>query len=60
MLIFAVSPPEYKKILFMLKHLRKAETLAAYYVKINKHLIPENVEVWEFDLSRKECNKIYP
>jgi len=57
MLLFSVAPDRYRKILFMLKHLRKNVTLAAYYIKTQGHLIGPNVEIWEFDLDKKrgEC-----
>ena len=39
------------KVLFVLKEWssKKQETLASYYVRTKEHLIPKDVEVWEFD-----------
>lgn len=55
MLLFSLSPPYYRKILFLLKHLhqRSRVTLASYYIKNQGHLIGPGVEVWEFDLDSK-------
>src|SRR6266568_3496516 len=53
MLLFSVSPNHYRKILFMLKHLRKNVSLAAHYIKTQGHLIGEGVEIWEFDMDAK-------
>lgn len=52
MLLFSVAPEQYRKILFVLKHLheRRRLSLAAHYIKNQAHLFPPGVEVWEFDL----------
>jgi hypothetical protein len=41
MLVFSVAPPEYRKILFVLKHLhqRSKTSLATHYIKNQGHLI---------------------
>jgi hypothetical protein len=49
MLLFSVAPAEYRKMLFVLRHLRRGENLASHYIKTQGHLIGPNVEVWEFD-----------
>jgi hypothetical protein len=51
MYYFLVAPPGFRKILFVLKHLsdRRRETLAQYYIRTYRHLIPQDVEIWEFD-----------
>ena len=59
MLLFSVAPPGYRKILFMLKHLRKAETLSAHYIKTQGHLIGPDVEIWEFDFDRKHGERVF-
>lgn len=58
MLLFSVAPSHYRKILFMLRHLRKEESLAAYYVRTQGHLIGPDVEIWEFDLSEKKATRV--
>lgn len=62
MLLFSVSPPHYRKILFVLKHLhrRTRQSLAAHYVRTQGHLIPKGVEIWEFDLEEKVGERIFP
>lgn len=48
MYYFYVAPKEYRKIMFVLKHNRGEQTLAAYYIHTHRHLIPDGVEIWEF------------
>ncbi len=60
MLLFSVSPNHYRKILFMLKHLRKNVSLAAHYIKTQGHLIGEGVEIWEFDMDAKHGERVFP
>jgi len=52
MYYFAVAPADYRKIFFVLKDQRKSngETLAEYYVRIYRHLIPTDVEILEYDV----------
>ncbi|HEX8118217.1 MAG TPA: hypothetical protein VF521_13160, partial [Pyrinomonadaceae bacterium] len=38
MLLFSVAPAHYRRILFVLKHLRKDVSLAAHYIKTQGHL----------------------
>ena len=59
MLLFSVAPSHYRKILFVLKHLRKDLTLAAHYIKTQGHLIGQGVEIWEFDLDRKRGERVF-
>lgn len=48
MYYFALAASHYRKIFFVLKHLRQQESLAAYYVRLYNHMIPSGVEVWEY------------
>jgi hypothetical protein len=50
MYYFHVAPAHYRKIFFALKHNRREMSLASYYLKTHGHLIPDGVELWEFDL----------
>lgn len=61
MLLFSVAPPEYRKILFLLKHAhqRSGVTLAAHYIKNQGHLIGPGVEIWEFDLDAKRGERVF-
>jgi len=59
MLLFNVSPPGYRKILFMLKHLRRTESLSSHYIKTQGHLIGPDVEIWEFDLERTQGARVF-
>lgn len=48
MYYFHIAPKEYRKIFFVLKNLRRETSLAAYYLRNYTHLIPSDVEVWEY------------
>ncbi len=60
MYYFACSPNNYRKILFVLhdKRVRNGETLAQYYVRTYAHLIPEDVEIWEYNEDRDEAETV--
>jgi len=60
MYYFHVSPPEYRKIMFVLRDLRqsKGESLAHYYLRTYGHLVPQCVEFWEFDESSSSAVRI--
>lgn len=51
MYYFSMCPPEYRKIFFCLRDfsLRRQCTLADYYVNKYAHMIPDDVEIWEYD-----------
>jgi hypothetical protein len=59
MLLFSVAPSQYRKILFVLRHLRKDVSLAAHYIKNQGHLIGYGVEIWEFDLDKKHGERVF-
>lgn len=50
MFYFSLAPARYRRILFVLRHLRKSsgESLVAYYLRTHGHLIPAGVEIWEY------------
>ncbi|MCJ7576767.1 MAG: hypothetical protein MUO80_08905 [Dehalococcoidia bacterium] len=51
MYLFYAAPSNYRKILFVLRDYSedKMETLAEYYIRTSPHLIPAEVEIWEYD-----------
>ena len=59
MLVFSAAPPHYRRILFVLKHMKDDISLASHYVRRFGHLIGPNVEIWEFDLKTKRANCVY-
>jgi hypothetical protein len=59
MLLFSVAPTHYRKILFVLKHLRRNVSLADHYIKTQGHLIGPDVEIWEFDLDHKSGDRVF-
>jgi len=58
MLLFSVAPAGYRKILFLLKHLRRDVSLGSHYIKTQGHLIGPDVEIWEFDAETKMGERI--
>ena len=52
MYYFHVAPPEFRKIMFVLKHDRRGVSLASYYLQTHGHMVPDGVEVWEFDAKK--------
>ena len=61
MLYFSCAPSSYRKIFFVLRDERakSGETLANYYLRVYRHLIPEGVELWEYDASTDDVNVVY-
>ena len=51
MYYFYLAPNGYRKIFFILRDfsIKRNETLGEYYVRTYKHLIPEDVEIMEYD-----------
>ncbi|WP_153001080.1 hypothetical protein [Thiomicrospira sp. XS5] len=51
MYYFLVAPQGFRKVLFVLRDLseKRRETLAEYYIRTYRHLIPCDVEIWELD-----------
>ena len=60
MYCFALAPRKYRKIMFVLRHFseQRNETLAAYYLRTYFHLIPIDVEFWEYDETTKCAEQI--
>jgi hypothetical protein len=48
MYYFHIAPPEFRKVLFVLRHDRRGQSLASYYLHTYGHMVPDGVEVWEF------------
>jgi len=59
MLVFSAAPPHYRRILFVLKHMKNGISLASHYVSRFGHLIGSNVEIWEFDLTTKRASCVH-
>ena len=62
MVYFHATPNSFLKKLFISKTdkkgVRRPETLAEYYVRLHRHFIPDNVEIWEFDFISEEARQI--
>lgn len=59
MLYFSLVPKDIRKILFVLRDIsaKRNITLAEYYIKTYRHLIPDGVEILEYDTT---TNTVYP
>ena len=57
MYYFHLVPNDYRKIFFCLKDYseKRGLTLAEYYIKTYKHLIPPGVEIWEYCKDQKNA-----
>jgi len=57
MYYFHIVPRKYRKIFFVLKDFssKRGETLANYYLRTHAHLIPNDVEIWEYDSVTKNA-----
>ncbi|CAJ0893663.1 hypothetical protein R20233_03758 [Ralstonia sp. LMG 32965] len=62
MYYFSLAPNSYRKIMFVLRHEceRRGVTLATYYLKAYGHLVPSNVEFWEYDETTQEATCLRP
>lgn len=51
MYYFHLAPADYRKVMFVLRHEcgRRGITLASYYLKNYSHLVPDDVEFWEYN-----------
>lgn len=50
MYYFTIAPPGFRKIFFVLSdRSKKGFTLAEYYLSRYQHLVPKEVEFWEFE-----------
>ena len=51
MYYFLLAPPGFRKVLFVLRDVseKRGESLAEYYVRNHSHLIPNDVEILEYD-----------
>lgn len=58
MYYFHVAPPSFRKILFVLKHSRREQSLATYYLKTHGHLVPADVELWEYDFESSRAARL--
>jgi len=62
MYYFLLAPDDYRKIFFCLKHYsdKHKSTLAEYYIRLYKHLIPPGVEIWEYCRKHKTAKQLFP
>jgi len=60
MYYFFAAPEGYRKIMFVLRDYsnKRKETLAEYYIRTYKHLIPGDVEIWEYNEANSHAEKL--
>ena len=60
MYYFLVAPKNFRKIFFVLRdHSEKRnETLATYYLRTYGHLVPDDVEIWEYEPTSLKAEQI--
>ena len=60
MYYFYIAPVGFKKMMFVLRDFsaKRNETLAQYYIRNYKHLIPNDVEFWEYEESTESALKM--
>jgi hypothetical protein len=58
MQLFGLCDKRFRRVLFMLKSMRRGESLARYYVRTQRHLIGPNIEVWDFDPETKQVEQV--
>jgi hypothetical protein len=51
MYYFSLAPADYRKVMFVLRDIcgRRSLSLATHYLRNYAHLIPDDVEFWEYD-----------
>lgn len=49
MYFFHIAPSHFRKILCVLRDTRNGLSLAEHYLRNYRHLVPTDVEIWEFD-----------
>ncbi|MFM0227090.1 hypothetical protein [Paraburkholderia dipogonis] len=62
MYYFSLAPEHYRKVMFVLRHecAKRRLTLAAYYLRNYGHLVPPDVEFWEYDETKHEALCVRP
>lgn len=60
MYYFVTAPTDFRKIMFVLHDYseKRNETLAQYYLRTYKHLVPNDVEFWEYNESTYSAIKL--
>ena len=58
MYYFYLAPAEYRKILFVKYAVHDKISLGEYYLKRYSHLVPNKVEIWEYNLQQKIAWKL--
>ena len=59
MYYFQVCPPGYRKIFCVLKSVKDGQTLSEYYIRRHKELIPDDVEIWEYDADLQKAKVVF-
>ena len=60
MYFFFAGSSGYRKVFFVLRDYcaRRKETLAEYYIRTHYHLVPKDVEFWEYDEAKSTARRV--
>jgi hypothetical protein len=60
MYYFLAAPTDYRKIMFVLHDFseKRGKTLADYYLRTYSHLVPKDVEFWEYDELTSQAERL--
>lgn len=60
MYFFLAAPMGYRKIFVVARNYcgKRNQTLAEYYLRTNSHLIPHDVELWEYDEGEESAKQL--
>lgn len=60
MYYFYAAPRGYRKIMFVLRDYssKRSESLAEYYLRTHSHLVPSDIEFWEYDAASQSAKQL--
>lgn len=60
MYYFSLTPQDYRKVMFVLRDVcgRRSLSLASHYLRNHAHMIPDDVEFWEFDEQTGNADRV--
>jgi len=59
MYYFHLTPRKFRKMFFFKKSIRRSESLGKYYLRRYRHLIPKDVELWEYCIDTDSAGCLY-
>jgi hypothetical protein len=61
MYFFHLAPAKYRKCFCVLldRHARSDLSLATHYLRNHQHLVPDGIEIWEFDATTQDATRVH-